>query len=238
MWRERLIRLGVLSFCMAVIAGRVFAASMFSPGSENNPVHRNGTNTTVSDCRIARVPAVTPVNSTELTLLRSSLSGVMGTTDGRLYDGGIVTSANVWSDNAPVKNVADELRASGKVPGAYEMRWWASSGDDIVADVFRFSTVALAHDFFERASSARCRPYGDKTVAISPPGGQNLVWLNPDDFMQADVFLVRGKSAYRVADVPRWQDDLRSAASRHITLTVVNKLACVLARAGCHHAVI
>jgi hypothetical protein len=121
------------------------------------------------------------------------------------------------------------------VPGAYEMRWWAPDRDDVVADVFVFERVAQARDFFERASSARCRPAGVQMPASSPLHARDLVWLNPDDVFQEDVYLLRGQRVYRVGDVRQPQGGRMgpSVAERRVAFSIVNGLACALADSGC-----
>lgn len=64
-----------------------------------------------------------------------------------MYEAGIVTSENAWSDNPPQPSTVQPPKVT-RVSGAYEMRWWAPNRDDIVADVFVFDQTGQARDFF------------------------------------------------------------------------------------------
>ncbi|MHB8242938.1 MAG: hypothetical protein ACYDHN_13235 [Solirubrobacteraceae bacterium] len=103
--------------------------------------------------------------------------------------------------------------------------------DDVVADVFELADAAHAQGFFEDAASVRCRRQARAPVSSSPPGSRDLIWLNPDNATQYDVFLRRGALVYRIAEVR-----IRALAPKleeRVMLARVNRLACGLPHAGC-----
>jgi hypothetical protein len=150
---------------------------------------------------------------------------------GRLYEEGTITSRNAWSDNEPT---GPAVSPTATRPGGYEMRWWAPNNDDIVADVFVFSSRRQAGQFFERAASVRCRHGARQATTATPPLARNLAWVNPDLVGESDVYLLRGTRVYRVADVPAGESTgvgaeiLLERASR-----TVDTLACLLPEARC-----
>ncbi len=94
--------------------------------------------------------------------------------------------------------------------------------------------ISQARDFFQRASSAHCRPAGAQIPVPSPPNARDLVWRNPDEVIQDDVYLLRGSRVYRISDV-RPQNPRVSPRSteQRIGLSIVNNLACALPEANC-----
>jgi hypothetical protein len=178
------------------------------------------------------VPSVEDVSRATLRGLREDLRGVMFGRERRLYEQGVVSSSDAWSDSEPGKHPS--LPKSASDPGGYEMRWWSAGNDDVVADVFVFAGTNQARTFFERASSARCRTASTTLAASSPPGARDLVWRNPDNFTQEDVYLLRGQRVYRVAVVLAHTGDTSTAESRKTGFSLVNELACTLPEAACH----
>jgi hypothetical protein len=185
-----------------------------------------------TNCPSQSVPSVEIVNRATLRGLREDLRGVMSGRERRLYEQGVATSSDAWSDSEPGKPTA--LPAGAHDPGGYEMRWWSAGKDDVVADVFVFAGPNQARAFFERASSTRCRTASTTLAASSPPGGRNLVWRNPDNFTQEDVYLLRGRRVYRVAVVLARAGNASTAESRKTGFSLVNELACTLPEAACH----
>jgi hypothetical protein len=187
---------------------------------------------TAAGCPAQSAPPVTTVSRATLLGLREDLRGVMFGRGRRLYEQGIVASNYAWSDDEPGNRMSSP--PGPRDPGGYELRWWAANRDDVVADVFVFAGAAQARDFFQQASSTRCRPSSVALAASSPPGGRDLAWRNPDRFAQEDVYLLRGQRVYRV-------DVVRAGAGRGITpagrsaaFSLVNGLACALPGAACH----
>lgn len=187
---------------------------------------------TAVGCRAQSTPSVETVSSATLRGLREDLRGVMFDRGRRLYEQGVVASSYAWSDDEPGKRMS--LPPGPRDPGGYELRWWAADGDDVVADVFVFAGTGQAHDFFEQASSTRCRPSSVALTASSPPGGRDLAWRNPDRFAQEDVYLLRGPRVYRVSVVRAGAGPSITPADRSSALSLVNGLACALPGAACH----
>lgn len=180
----------------------------------------------------AGAPAVASAGRAAWRGLREDLRGVMFGRGGRLYEQGIVAADYAWSDGEPGKRMSLPLGAHG--PDAYELRWWAGDGNDVGADVFAFASAGQARDFFERASSADCRPMSAAFNASSPPGARDLVWRNPDGWQQEDVYLLRGPRVYRVAVVLAGAGARMRSADRTTGFSLVNGLACALPEAACH----
>ena len=186
----------------------------------------------VANCPSQTVPSVEDVSVATLRGLREDLRGVMFGRERRLYEQGVATSSDAWSDSEPGKHTA--LPAGARDPGGYEMRWWAADNDDVVADVFVFADTSRARAFFERASSTRCRAASMALATSSPPSGRNLVWRNPDNLAQEDVYLLRDQHVYRIAVVLARAGSTSTAASRTTAFSLVNELACTLPEAACH----
>jgi hypothetical protein len=184
-----------------------------------------------ANCPSQAIPPVETVSRTTLRGLREDLRGVMFGRERRLYEQGVATPRSAWSDSEPGKHTA--LPAGARDPGGYEMRWW-SGNDDVVADVFVFAVADQARAFFESASSARCRTASTALAASSPPGARDLVWRNPENFAQEDVYLLRGRRVYRIAVVLAHAGDTSTATSRKTAFSLVNALACTLPEASCH----
>lgn len=188
-----------------------------------------GSTPAASACEPSRLPAVRQVPPQALGELREAVAGVLPGRIGRLYEEGTVVAANAFSDNSPSP---PPVSASASRPGAYEMRWWAPNGDDVVADVFAFADPGAAQRFISGALSVRCRRMAAQEGAARPPQAENLTWTNPDGVREADVYLLRGARVYRVVDVPARQTrhPARSLARAQAT---VDALACLLPQARC-----
>ncbi|MHB8533054.1 MAG: hypothetical protein ACYDC2_10075, partial [Solirubrobacteraceae bacterium] len=177
-------------------------------------------------------PPVEQTGPTALGPLRAAVARVLPQRVGRLYEEGTVLPVDAWRDGDPS---APAVLRTAKRPAAYELRWWAPNNDDIVADVFTFSSTAGAARFLAEAASPRCRARGRTPAArIGPPQGRNVTWVNPDAVAEADVFIRRGVRVYRVADVPAGQGQ-RGAGQFDLShaLVTIDTLACLLPQAHC-----
>ncbi len=180
-------------------------------------------------CPVREAPAVANVAPGRLLELRAQLRRiVLGPMHRRLYRLGTVTSENAWSDNFPQEGIT----LLPQVPAAYERRWW-TTGTDLVDDVFVFSGAQTARDFYELASSARCRPDGAQPPTSSPPGARDLAWRNLDDVFEEDVYLLRGVRVYRVSVVLDQSGSGQDSADRHAGFVIADGLACALPQADC-----
>ena len=224
------VRLTLLLALLTALVGYVLAART---GAFDTTTDTAGVAvSTAADCPAQSAPPVETVSRATLRGLREDLRGVMFGRGRRLYEQGPVASSYAWSDNEPGKRKS--LPPGLSDPGGYELRWWAADNDDVVGDVFVFADTSQARDFFERASSARCRTASATHAAASPPGGRDLVWRNPDGFTQEDVYLLRGRRVYRVAVVLAGASSGSTTASRTTAFSLVNGLACALPTAACH----
>jgi hypothetical protein len=224
------VRLALLLALLTLLAVYALAARTSVFGSTSAVV--GGDVGLAANCPSQPVPSVETVSRATLRGLREDLRGVMFGRERRLYEQGVATPRSAWSDSEPGKHTA--LPAGARDPGGYEMRWWAAGNDDVVADVFVFADTSRARAFFERTSSTRCRTASMTLAASSPPGGRDLVWLNPDNLAQEDVYLLRGQRVYRVAVVLARAGSTSTSASRKSAFSLVNELACTLPEAACH----
>jgi hypothetical protein len=178
----------------------------------------------------AKTPSVVNVGLWRLAELRAGLLAVSVPIEGRRYAEGAVTAENAWSDNNP--QTVGSSPSAASLSGGYEVRWWASNGDDLVADVFQFAGPRQARRFFGWAASPRCRDAGAVSAVPWLSAARNLVWVNPDRFTQEDVYVVRGSRVYRISDV-RARNGRRPSIERRIALLIVDSLACILPEADC-----
>jgi len=179
----------------------------------------------------AGAPEVPRVPPGDLSRLRDDLARVAPQRIARLYEEGAVTAQSAWTDELPQP---PSVSPTALRPDAYEMRWWAPNGDDLVADELVFANAATAGRFLQKASSPHCRGSSVRFAASSPPRGLDLSWVNPDGAAQADVLFARGSRVFRVADAPAAQ---RGGVLRHGSLSrsfaLVDALACLLPGARC-----
>lgn len=186
----------------------------------------------LGDCPVAGAPSVATVRRGRLLGLRRDVRRVVFFERGlRPYEQGLIYSTSAWSDREP--GISSALPHSPSLQAGYEMRWWMRNRDDVVADAWVFTGMSQAHDFFERASSSKCRPASTTVAATFPPGGRDLEWRNPDGFVQEDLYLLRGRRVYRVAVVKAGVGGSATAADRDAAFLMVNELACALPSAGC-----
>jgi hypothetical protein len=177
------------------------------------------------------IPEVARVPPGQLSMLRASVARVLPGRVGRLYEEGPVLASNAFSDDSPL---SPSVSPSALRPAGYEMRWWSPNRDDIVADVFVFSGSAAAQRFMEQAISTRCRSSAAQAQARRPVQAANLVWVNPDGYTQADLYMARGDRVYRVADVPEAARLTKLAPGRlRRAFYTVDTLACLIPAAGC-----
>jgi hypothetical protein len=187
---------------------------------------------TKTGCPSESAPPVQSVSRATQAELREALPGVMaGRGHPRLYEQGPIRSTYAWSDAEPGKSPSLAPPAGG--PGAYELRWWASNNDDVVADVYAFASARQARAFFRAASSTDCRTQGAATATSSPPDARDLAWQNPDGVPQEDVYLLRARRVYHVGVVRASSSNTIPARARSAALELVNNLACALPGAGC-----
>ncbi len=176
-------------------------------------------------------PEVRAVTPEELSSLRADVARVAPQRLARLYEEGPVHARSAWTDEEPAPPA---VSPAAPRPDAYEMRWWAPNGDDLVADELVFANASAARRFVTMAASPHCRLQAARTAAVSPQHGLDLRWLNPDGVAQADLLLEKGASVFRVADVPAAQHRGQiSPASLAHAFALVNALACLLPSAHC-----
>jgi hypothetical protein len=199
-WGGKRIRLVVLLMCLCALLFYLLAARTGVLSHEAKAGKSRTGGAWASGCPARDAPPVARVAPEYLAGLRVDLGNVMRGKQGRLYETGTVSSENAWSDNPPQPSAVQPPTVT-RVSGAYEMRWWTPNRDDIVADAFVFAQTDQARDFFQRASSARCRPGGAQIPVLSPPNTRDVIWRNPDGVVQEDVYLLRGNRVYRIGDV-------------------------------------
>lgn len=224
-WNSTAIRLVGLLLCLGVLVFVLVAKAVGGGAGKSSGGF--------SAC-VPRLPSPTTVDFAELVKLRATLLEPMARAGGRHYEGGMAAPGALWSDASP-QTIAAARGEGGTWPAGYEIRQWSSAGDDVTADVFRFRTPAQARELFDAASAARCHERGKAAPGFSPPGARWLVWMNPDAALQADVFLLRGSTVYRVA-VVRGRHSSAASNRRPTTIMIGASLACALPAAGCAKA--
>lgn len=233
LWEDWRARLAVLLMCLAALLLYVVLASphFFGNGGSENETSAAGI--WARGCPSDDAPKVDQINRKQLPELRAATTRVMRGRHGRVYEVGIVNADVVWSDNSPQPG-AVAFRLASSAPAAYEMRWWAPNKDDVVADVFVFLGSGEARDFFDRASSPRCRTGSSNSRVVQPLNARDLAWINPDKALEQDIFLVRGRRVYRIVDVPpvsRYHNKV--IRGLRTTFHIINELGCGLPLSGC-----
>jgi hypothetical protein len=220
-WGRPRARLAVPFILLALVAGYAIATEAGSSSHGAGPTCKPGmlpTPVNVSPSELAKLVTTSHIGS----LVGAGRPDVQGAQD---------AAAAVWADNPPAVRHAGG--SSGSVPAGYEMRWWSRNGDHQVADVFAFPSSADAARFVERAAEGPCRRAVSQRTEARLPGEHVLLWRNPLGFLQADVYFSRGKSAYRVTDVPGQDTSQRSGVDRRRMVAIAQSLACRLVDAGC-----
>jgi len=228
-WYQRRFRLPLLLGCLGLsLSALIATGSLESAGS--------------APSRRWCVPTTPPLASVRLSTileLHTSLLPVLRPIARARYRVGTVLPEDAWSDNYPLSLRASR-RANGLWPASWEMRSSASdpqlapAQDNVVADVFLFAEQRQAQRFFAEATSDRCRSDASARPASQPPRARNLVWVNPDNVTQDDVFLLRGLRVYRIAEVrPAGAPTRPSVAQQQEGLSRVDTLACALPDASC-----
>lgn len=228
--RDERVRLALLLALLASLVAYLVASSTGALGLSGGP---GGDTITLGNCPVAGAPSAATVPRGRLAGLRRDIRRVVSFEHGlRPYELGPIGSIAAWSDGEP--GTSSALPQSGADQAGYEMRWWIlGNRDDLVADAWVFAEMGQAHDFFERASSAKCRTASTAVAASFPSGGRNLEWRNPEGSAQEDLFLLRGRRVYRVSVVKAWAGGSATAADRKAAFFLVNELSCALPDAGC-----
>jgi hypothetical protein len=223
------VRLGVLVGVLAAYA--VTQWSSIHGGTGGTPAGVASS----PGCPLEQAPPLSTLTPAELRRLRDDVSRVT-VFDPRLqpYEQGLVSATVAWSDAEPDAGAA--LSPDRHVPGGYEMRWWMPNGDDLVADGFVFPGASLAHDFLRQATTTDCRSRSSTHDASFPLGGRNLGWVNPDNFVQQDLYIQRGRRVYRVTVVKAGVGHSITRAAQAEAFALVDGLACALPGAGCKAA--
>jgi hypothetical protein len=230
-WSTGRVRLPVLLVCLAltvfVLVGTGASGTLGGPSDTS----------TDRACSHAATTPLQRVDWDRLLALRASVLAVMAPLARTRYAFGSVAPEDAWSDASPQR--LSSTAAAGSWPASYEMRGWVSDpelaprSDDLVADVFQFPDPAQALRFFAAASATRCHRDGRSPAAAQPPEARNLTWVNPDDVTEEDVFLLRGRRVYRVAEVrPPQQPGYQQLAG----VRRVDAIACGLPDAHCGRA--
>ena len=231
-WTDTRWRLAVLLVLLglSVLAALSTRTSLFNPTGGT----KEALGYFAKGCPGHEAPEVTSTSTAHLAKLSDILSQLVGTKYGQPYEQGIATSDRVWSDNPPMPLSSMGKSATNR-PAGYEIRWWVQRRNDIVADVLEFATPQQANVFLTRATSTRCRHDSVARRAPFPRHAYNLLWINPDNATERDVFFTSGRRVYRVVDVRATQlHPVRSHRyEQEIGTLTVDILACKLPGANC-----
>jgi len=182
------------------------------------------------------------VSLSQVERLRRGLLAVMAPLARTRYAWGTVSVEQPWLDNTPQSLAASRL-AGWLWPASYEMRSWVAHprlgarGDDVAADAFMFAGSGQAQQFFMQAREAGCHRHRSTWSPLQPPRARDLLWINPDHFLEEDVLLLRGRYVYRIAVVgPQSPPALPARSETQAGVATANALACMLPDAGCRPA--
>jgi hypothetical protein len=232
-WANSRIRLPSLLVCLglAVIALLTSGTHIFS-GSGGSA------NAAGASC-VPKTPPLMSLPLSEIERLRNGLRAVMAPIARSRYAWGTVSVEQPWLDDTPQRLAGSRL-ADGLWPASYEMRSWAANprlamrGDDIAADAFMFARPDEAQRFFMQASEVGCHRHGGAWSPLQPPRARDLLWINPDDVLEEDVLLLRGRYVYRIAVVgPQSPPTLPPRPETRAAVATADALACALPDADC-----
>jgi hypothetical protein len=236
-----LVRLPSLLVCLGLsLFALVRSESVFTRGERAAASAGSEPSASLSPCGADRSLTLATVTADELLDLRASVEAALRPAGGREYELGTVSPTAVWTDNPPVNDTLERL-AGRRWPGSLEIRQWApdpqwgaSYRDDLVGDVFLFSTSRQASRFFREATSVKCHRSGLVRPAARPAKARNLTWINPDGETEEDVFLRHGRLVYRIVDVrPQNHEPPPSRHEKAMGIATVEALACNLPGAVC-----
>jgi hypothetical protein len=199
----------------------------------------SGGSANASGTCVPRTPPLVRVPLSEIERLRMALRVVMAPIARYRYAWGTVSVDQPWLDETP-QSLAVSRLAGGLWPASYEMRSWAANpglamrGDDIGADAFMFAAPDEAQRFFMQASDVSCHRQGGAWSPLRPPRARELLWVNPDDVLEQDVLLQRGRYVYRIVVVGRQSPPALPARSEtRAAVATADALACRLPDADC-----
>lgn len=228
-WFISRLRLALLMLCLGgasigLLVSRTSALSAIGLG------HDSGRRSASNWCVPGGLPQPASVGIGRLLELHAALLAATPRAS-RRYAAGIISPADMWSDDVPQRLRATRSSAGGW-PAGYELRWWTPSFDK-VADVLVFPAPREARAFFALATSARCHASAAPWPVATPSGARGLSWVNPDGAQQEDVFLLRGARVYRVGVVRLARTP---TVARRVDFQFAQALACGLPAAGCFNS--
>ena len=186
----------------------------------------------MASCPRPPVPALVRQSVAEIkaAVARSKLGSLIGA--GSADMDGLQEPNAAWSDAYPSTEPASDPTLT-RADAGYEVRWWSPGHHDHeAADVFLFTSANAAARYVADASSKRCRAAATSYAATRPAGAKALAWVNPEGYLQVDVFFSRARQAYRIVEVP--PTDPRVNRARLITM--LQHLACQIPDAECSAA--
>jgi hypothetical protein len=219
-WGRPPIRLALLLVALAIVSAcalpRLIGRASAGAPAPCPPRVASTTRSTLSDL--------------ELAANGDGLYSLVG--DGTLDTYGLQEPAAAWLDNPPDKSARMASRAH--VDAGFELRWWSRTGDHLGASMFVFGSAESAMRFVSEAASTRCRSGAVSTTITWPAGARAIVWDNPLGYLQTDVYFVRGRAVYRVADVASRSVNRRpSSANVEQLVAAPDRVACELRYSGC-----
>jgi hypothetical protein len=184
-------------------------------------------------CIPPHLPPPATVDASELGALRGDLLRALAPLRRSRYSFGTIDASNLWSDNSP-ESLRNSRTIAGRWPETYEMRMWTRDREDLVGDVLEFATASAARRVFDEATATGCRRAARERSAPWSEDARNLAWINPDNAIEEDVLLLRGRRVYRIADVlPGAAKTLPSRRNTEPGVVLVDVVACALPEARC-----
>jgi hypothetical protein len=186
-----------------------------------------------SPCTLAPPPPVMRMSLDGLrnVVAASGIRSLVG--DGGVDTSGLQEPAAAWSDTPPT-GVPSETQGASTVDAGYEILWWSREQDHQGATLFVFPTADDASRYLRQATSPRCRQDGASYPLGQPAGARGLVWVNPVDVVQIDVFFSRGNRVYRLSEVPPGSPgEGPSGYDIHTLMWITQQLACEIKDAAC-----
>jgi hypothetical protein len=177
-------------------------------------------------------PALAQVDAHGLEGLKDTLRVAIAAGGDQAYDFGAMTVGDAWADNPPTR--FERKPPNNLWPATASAYAWnphlGRPQETPNVTVMQFPDAATAGRYWRSASAAACHRDGRTTNVPGFAVSRFLMWTNPLDYPQTDLWILRGRTVYLLLVVnekhARMPVRIRDA-------NVIGRLACGLPDSGC-----